>query len=111
MGRKKNREEKIIIRHNKVAKWLFDYFFKKIQKQPPEVKKHPPDGFCKESVLKTFANFMEKHLRWSLFLIKLQAFSQPKETPTQVLSCEVSKTFKNVYFEEHLQMTASAGAL
>ena len=67
MGRKKNREEKIIIRHNKVAKWLFNYFFKKIQKQPPEVKKQSPEGFCKKGVLKNFANFTEKHLCWSLF--------------------------------------------
>ena len=54
---------------------------------------------------------MEKHLCWSLFLIKLEAFSQPKETPTEALSCEVSRTFKSVYFEEHLQTTASEGAL
>ena len=25
-----------------------------------------------------------------------------KETPTQVLSCEVCEAFKNTYFEEHL---------
>ena len=57
---------------------------------------------------------MEKHLCWSHFSIKLQAFSLQvfyKETPTQVLSCEVSKTFKRVYFEEHLQTTASGGVL
>ena len=27
----------------------------------------------------------------------------------QALSCEVCETFKNTYFEEHLQMTASGG--
>ena len=46
--------------------------------------------------------------------MKLQAFSLQvffKKTPTQVLSCEVCKTFKNTYFEEHLQMTASGGVL
>ena len=26
-----------------------------------------------------------------------------KDTPTQVLSCEVWETLKNTYFEEHLQ--------
>ena len=31
------------------------------QKQPPEV-------FCKKVVLKNFANFTRKHLRWSPFL-------------------------------------------
>ena len=30
-----------------------------------------------------------------------------KKTLTQVLSCEICETFKNTYFEEHLQMTAS----
>ena len=46
--------------------------------------------------------------------MKLQAFSLQvfeKETPTQVLSCEVCKTFKNTYFEEYLQTTASGGVL
>ena len=33
----------------------------------------PPEVFCKEDVLKHFANFIGKHLCWSLFLIKLQA--------------------------------------
>ena len=48
------------------------------------------------------------------FFMKLQAFSLQvflKETPTQVLSCEVCKTFKITYFEEHLQTTASGGVL
>ena len=30
-----------------------------------------------------------------------------KKTRTQVLSCEISKIFKNTYFEEHLRTTAS----
>ena len=49
-----------------------------------------------------------------VFFIKLQAFNLQvfqKETPTQVLSCEVSKTLKSVYFEKHLQTTASEGVL
>ena len=44
----------------------------------------------------------------------MQAFSLRvfwKETPTQVLACEVCKTFKSAYFEEHLQTTASGGVL
>ena len=73
-------------------------------------------GFCKKGVLKNFANFTEKH-RVGVFLIKLQVFQFlqfsrqvfQKETATQVLSCEVSKTFKSVYFEEHLKTTASGG--
>ena len=31
-----------------------------------------------------------------------------KETPTQVLSCEICEIFKNTYLEEPLQTTASA---
>ena len=30
------------------------------------------------------------------------------QTPTQVFSCEYCEIFKNTYFEEHLQTTASA---
>ena len=48
------------------------------------------------------------------FLVKLQAFTLrafKKETPAQVLSCKVCETFKNIYFEEHLQTTASRGVL
>ena len=46
----------------------------------------------------------------SLFLIKLQALrpaNMLKETPTQVFSNEIWNIFKNTYFEEHLQTTAS----
>ena len=35
-------------------------------------QKQPPDVFYKKAVLKYFAIFTGKHLRWSLFLIKLQ---------------------------------------
>ena len=83
-------------------------------KRPPEVKKQSPEGFCIRGALKKFANFTEKYLCWSLFIIKLQAFSLQvfqKETPTQVLSCEVCETFKNTYFEKHLQTTVSGGVL
>ena len=47
----------------------------------------------------------KKNMCWSLFSIK-QKFRGPatllKKTPTQVLSCEICKLFKNNYFEEHL---------
>ena len=29
-----------------------------------------PEAFCKKGFIKGFANFTEKHLRWSLFLVK-----------------------------------------
>ena len=59
-----------------------------------------------KKVVKNFANFTKKHLWWSLFLTKLQAFSLQvisKETSTQAFSCEGCKTFKNTYFEAILK--------
>ena len=64
-------EEKISTSHNKAAKQLLDYFFKKAQMQPPDVQKHSPEAFCKKGVLKIFANFTGKHLCWSLFFNKV----------------------------------------
>ena len=58
----------------------------------------------KKGVLKYFAIFTGKHLRWNLFLIK-QLFE--KETPTKFLSCEYCEICKNTYFEERLQKDAS----
>ena len=46
--------------------WKLKLFL--FQKQPPEV-------FCRKSVLKNFANFIGKHLYWSLFFMKFQTFS------------------------------------
>ena len=37
------------------------------------VQKQPPEVFFKKRVLKNFANLTEKHLCWSLFLIKMEA--------------------------------------
>ena len=50
----------------------------------------------KKDVLKNFAVFTGKHLRWSLFVIKLEALQLfYKEAPTQVFSCEYCKFFKD----------------
>ena len=57
--------------------------------------------FYKKAVVKNFAIFTGKNLRWSLFLIKLQ--DSGKETPTEVFFRELYK--KN--FEEYLGTTAS----
>ena len=56
-------------------------------------------GSAKKGVLKNFANYTGKQLCWSLFLIKLQALG--------LFSGEICRIFKNTYFEEHLQTTAS----
>ena len=55
--------------------------------------------FFKIGVIKNFANFTGKHLRWSLFLNKLQACLQlfKKETPAQVFSCEICEIFKDIF--------------
>ena len=37
------------------------------------VQKQPPEVFFKKGVLKNFANLTEKHLCWSLLLIKMEA--------------------------------------
>ena len=51
---KRVEKKKLVVRHNKIAKWLFNYFKKKIiQKQPPEL-------FCKKTVLKHFATFTRR---------------------------------------------------
>ena len=58
----------------------------------------------KVGVFEQFTKFTKKYLCWSLFLIRLQ-FWEPEtllqKTPTQVLSREIYKLFKNNYFEEH----------
>ena len=75
------------------------------QKQPSEV-------FYKKAVLKNFAIFTGKHLCWSLFLIKLQAFRpDSKRDPSTCISCESCEMLKNISFEEHLQTVASDDAL
>ena len=64
----------------------------------------------KIGVFEQFTKFTAKYLCWSLFLIKLQFWGPAtllKKTPTQVLSCEIYKLFKNNYFEEHLWTSAS----
>ena len=53
--------------------------------------------FFKIGVLKYFVIFTRKHLCWSLFLIKLQAWR-----PTQVFSCEYCEICKNSFLTEHL---------
>ena len=54
------------------------------------------------AVLKNSAIFTGKHLCWSIFLIKLQAFA----LFTQVFSCEYCDIFKNTSFEDYSRTTA-----
>ena len=56
-----------------------DMYVQYVQKQPPEM-------FFKKGALKNFANMTGKHLCWSLFLIKMEAWG-----PVTLLK-RVSKT-------------------
>ena len=64
----------------------------------------------KEGVLKNFSNFTRKHLCWSLFLIKLQAWWSAillqKDSNTGVFLWNLRNS-ENTYFEEHLGTAAS----
>ena len=66
--------------------------------------------FCKKVVLQKFANVIRKHLCWSLFLIKLQAFQIcnfiKKILQHRCFPVISAKFFKNSYFEEHLRTNA-----
>ena len=57
------------------------------------LQKHPPEVFCKKGVLNNFTIFTGKLLCWRL-----------EHTCFPV---NIAKIFKNTYFEEHLQTTAS----
>ena len=58
--------------------------------------------FFKIGVLKNFTKFSGKHLCWSLFLIKLQAFRRAtllkRDFQHRCFSCEVWEYFKNAFF-------------
>ena len=61
----------------------------------------------KRPVLKNFAIFTRKNLRWS-FLRPSGMNIYQKEAPTQVLFCEYCEIIKNTYFEKHQRATASS---
>ena len=65
------------------------------------VQKQPPEVLHKKTTLKNLAIFTGKHLCWSRPATLL------KKAPTQVLSCEYCKIFKNSYIEEHLRTVVS----
>ena len=65
--------------------------------------------FFKVGVLKSYAIFTGKHLRWSHFWIKFQSFRPAtlKVTTTKVLFCEYCKIFKNSFFHRTPPVAAS----
>ena len=69
-------------------------------------QKQPPETFCNKSVLKNVANFIGKHLFWSLFnkVPCLQACNFINKRLQHRCFCEI---FKNTYFEEHQRKACS----
>ena len=93
---------------------LTTFFKKKKQNQPLQVQKQSPEVFYKKDkkgIFKNFTNLTGKHLWWSLFCsnIKLQALSLQVFLERASNMSAFLLTFKNTYFEEHLQATASGG--
>ena len=66
-------------------------------------QKQPSEMFYKKAVLRNFAIFTGKHLCWSLFLIKLQAFRPDSKRDSN------TGVFLGILrnFEEHLQTIAN----
>ena len=59
--------------------------------------KQPPDIFCKNVLLK-ISLIHKKHMRWSLYLIRLKVFRPAallKENATNLFSSEFCEIFKN----------------
>ena len=54
--------------------------------------------FCKKVFLKILQNSQDKTCVGVSFLRKLQASPLKKDTPTLMLSCELCKVFKNIFF-------------
>ena len=50
------------------------FSLQKIKKNKSSIKKQPPEGFCKKSVLKKFHKIRLKHLCWRLFLTEFQVW-------------------------------------
>ena len=65
--------------------------------------------FFKEGVLKSYAIFPGKYLRWSHFLIKFQSFRPAtlKVTSMKVFYCDYCKIFKNIFFHRTPPVAAS----
>ena len=64
--------------------------------------------FIKKRVRKNFAKYTGKHLPWSVFLIKLQAFRLATLLKRDSYAgAEIYKIFNNTSFEKHLRTTAS----
>ena len=71
------------------------------------VKSNPLQMLFKMGVLKNFGNFTGKHPCWTLFLIKLQAFSLAillkRDPNTDIFLWNSRKVYKHLFVTQHLQ--------
>ena len=86
--------------------WLLQNVWKQLFSRTPVWWRNTEAGtrgvLLKKVLLKNFMIFTGKHLRQSLFLIRLEVWRPAifyKENPTQVFSCEYSKLFKGNFFK------------
>ena len=80
-------------------KWFFFRETKLMKFQV--IRSSRPAVFFKKGVLRNFAEITGKHLRQSLFLMKLQSWACKfikKETLAQVFSCEFAKFLRTPFF-------------
>ena len=73
---------------------------KKVYERLEELQLQPLEMIYKKAVLKNFAMFTGKHLCWNLFLSKVASLK--KRLQHSCFPVNISKNFKNTYFEEHL---------
>ena len=93
-----------ISRNQKVEKSLVLFFFKSTYFWSSRLQM-----FFKVGVLKSYAIFTGKHLRWGHFWTKFQSFRPTtlKVTLTKVFFCEYCKIFKNSFFHRTPPVAAS----
>ena len=65
-------------------------------KEEVAIQKQPLELLCKKDVFVNFTNLTRKHLRWSLFLMKLQAWK--KDTNTVVFMWNLRSFSENLFW-------------
>ena len=87
--------------------WQINTNFCDITDMFNKYRSRSPKVVCKNGVIYSFAKFTRKHRCRSLLFKKKKILADYKETRTQVLSCELWKVFKNILFEELLQVAVN----
>ena len=94
------------IKQKKLLKWSDSSHVNPENKQKLFIQSSHRMCSIEKGVLKNFAKFTGKHLCQILFFSKVCNYIT-KEILAQVFSCEFCQIFKNTFFIENLQMTAS----